>query len=86
MARIPLTQQVKKSWDGVAGPVSARLEPVAAHKGTTDLSRMEGSEDDKISAMISQSTLDYDPSKWAIVKFVPLNFVPSISNISHFFE
>ena len=63
VARIPLTQQVKKSWDGVAGPVNARLEPVAAHKGTTDLSRMEGSEDDKIMAMISQSTLDYDPSK-----------------------
>lgn len=63
VARIPVTQQAKKSWDGVTGPVNSRLEPAVAHKGTTDLSRMEGSEEDKIMAMMSQSTLDYDPSK-----------------------
>ena len=28
-----------------------------------DLSRMHGSEEDKIQAMIQQSTIDYDPTK-----------------------
>jgi hypothetical protein len=29
-----------------------------------DLSRVEGSEEDKIKAMMSQATSDYDPSKY----------------------
>lgn len=36
---------------------------VAAEQALADLSRMSGTEEDKIQAMILQSSLDYDPSK-----------------------
>lgn len=62
MARVPLAQQPKKQWDGNKDN-SALHKDVAVNKGLADLSRMEGSEQDKINAMISQSTFDYDPSK-----------------------
>lgn len=62
VARVPLAQQPKKHWDGNKDN-SALLKDVALNKGLADLSRMEGSEQDKINAMISQSTFDYDPSK-----------------------
>lgn len=63
MARVPLSQQPKKQWEGSNSGQSALNKDVAPNKGLADLSRMEGSEQDKINAMISQSTFDYDPSK-----------------------
>lgn len=62
VARIPLAQQPKKQWEG-SNSQSSLHKDVAPNKGLADLSRMEGSEQDKINAMISQSTFDYDPSK-----------------------
>ncbi|KAE8741533.1 hypothetical protein FOCC_FOCC012917 [Frankliniella occidentalis] len=38
------------------------------HSSQVDLARMEGSEDDKISAMMSQSTQDYDPANYQRVR------------------
>lgn len=62
IARIPLAQQFKKSW--------APPEPQVNHQPTPDsdsvnldLSRMNGSEEDKIAAMMMQSTQEYDPTK-----------------------
>lgn len=68
IARIPLTRQAKKQWDPnsdkAASAVAARAtkhnEQQAAN---TDLSLMNGSEEDKINAMMKQSTMDYDPHK-----------------------
>lgn len=63
VARVPLSQQPKKQWEGSANNQSSLHKDVLVNKGLADLSRMEGSEQDKINAMISQSTFDYDPSK-----------------------
>lgn len=63
VARVPLAQQPKKQWEGASSSQSNPLKDVTLNKGLADLSRMEGSEQDKINAMISQSTFDYDPSK-----------------------
>lgn len=63
VARVPLAQQPKKQWEGANSLSSTVHKDVAPNKGLADLSRMEGSEQDKINAMISQSTFDYDPSK-----------------------
>lgn len=38
-------------------------EANSAAAENVDLSKMNGSEEDKIQAMIAQSTLDYDPSR-----------------------
>lgn len=62
MARVPLSQQPKKQWEGSNRDQAAHKD-AAVNKGLADLSRMDGSEQDKINAMISQSTFDYDPSK-----------------------
>lgn len=63
VARVPLAQVPKKQWENTNNSSSALHKDVAPNKGVADLSRMEGSEQDKINAMISQSTFDYDPSK-----------------------
>lgn len=68
IARVPLTRQTKKSWDPNAEK-SAAAATARAHKnlesqaGNLDLSQMNGTEEDKINAMIRQSTMDYDPHK-----------------------
>lgn len=59
---MPLSQQPKKQWEG-SGSSQSHHADIVVNKGLADLSRMEGSEQDKINAMISQSTFDYDPSK-----------------------
>lgn len=63
VARIPLSNQHKK-WEvpqnsqAERAPLSAPVENI-----NHDISRMNGSEEDKIQAMMMQSTLDYDPTK-----------------------
>ena len=61
IARIPLAPS-KRPWETpqqqvVVDRVYNEPEP------NIDLSRMHGSEEDKIQAMIQQSTIDYDPTK-----------------------
>lgn len=64
VARIPLSNQHKKPWEQAQNnqveraPASAPTENI-----NHDISRMNGSEEDKIQAMMMQSTLDYDPTK-----------------------
>lgn len=68
IARVPLAQSGKKNFDNSAAnaperTVSAPRGHVSAEAGEVDLSKMTGSEEDKINAMMAQSTIDYDPTK-----------------------
>lgn len=67
IARIPLAAQTKsKTWEGYGGDSTppTRIDEVGPIAKAVDLANLDASEDDKIRAMISQSTQDYDPSKY----------------------
>lgn len=65
IARIPLAAQKQKTWEGYGGDATppSRTDEGGPIAKAVDLSSLDASEDDKIRAMISQSTQDYDPSK-----------------------
>lgn len=69
IARVPLpTRSVKKTWDPTAekaaASASARERKNAdSQAGNIDLTLMNGTEEEKITAMMKQSTMDYDPRK-----------------------
>lgn len=64
IARIPLANQPKKQWDPNADKVQQPVRNITeSEPSQIDLSRMNGSEEDKIKAMMAQSTVDYDPTK-----------------------
>ncbi|RLU15449.1 hypothetical protein DMN91_012443, partial [Ooceraea biroi] len=63
VARVPLTVQQKRSWDRNETPSFSSLKDEANLGRAVDLTRLDGSEEDKIRAMMTQSTQDYDPSK-----------------------
>ncbi|GJQ81780.1 hypothetical protein Trydic_g324 [Trypoxylus dichotomus] len=71
IARIPVIPSSKsKTWDGYGNdnaPVTRADEggPIAK---AVDLSSLDASEDDKIRAMMSQSTQDYDPSNYLKIR------------------
>lgn len=64
IARIPILVQKTKTWEGYGGdstpPKTDEAGPIAK---AVDLSSLDAPEDDKIKAMMSQSTQEYDPSK-----------------------
>jgi E3 ubiquitin-protein ligase RBBP6 len=53
----------KKHWDPHADRPAPTPRVNAEEAVHVDLSRMNGSEEDKINAMMRQSTMDYDPTK-----------------------
>lgn len=59
--------QQKRSWDRNETPPFSNLKDEANLNRAVDLTRLDGSEEDKIRAMMTQSTQDYDPSKYAIL-------------------
>lgn len=63
VARIPLSNQNKKNWEVAQATVEKAAPNPSAEGMNHDISRMNGSEEDKIQAMMMQSTLDYDPTK-----------------------
>lgn len=63
VARIPLSNQNKKNWEMAQATVEKVAPNPSAEGMNHDISRMNGSEEDKIQAMMMQSTLDYDPTK-----------------------
>lgn len=65
IARVPLTRIPKKQWDPMADkPGQSRGSSKSDTQAiNADLSTMNGSEEDKINAMMKQSTMDYDPHK-----------------------
>lgn len=65
ISRVPLTNQAKKLWDASNKPVQPRIVPKpVVEQADFDLSKMEGSEEDKIQAMMMQSTAEYDPKRY----------------------
>lgn len=60
---MPLTVQQKRSWDRNEGQAVGSSKDESNMGRSVDLTRLDGSEDDKIRAMMTQSTQDYDPSK-----------------------
>lgn len=64
ISRVPLTVQQKRSWDRSESQAFANSKDESNSGNAVDLTRLDGSEDDKIRAMITQSTQDYDPSKY----------------------
>jgi E3 ubiquitin-protein ligase RBBP6 len=65
VARVPITTNQYKKWEQHNTPnvVHNEQQNISSSASTVDLSKMNGSEEDKIHAMIAQSTLDYDPTK-----------------------
>lgn len=69
IARVPLAAQPNKgrTWNETTqGGLPARNNEdsnAQALSKAVDLTRLDASEEDKIRAMMTQSTLDYDPSK-----------------------
>ncbi|CAG9859741.1 unnamed protein product [Phyllotreta striolata] len=67
IARIPVIPQKNKSWEGYGGdntPPQTKLDEGGPVAKEVDLSSLDAPEDDKIRAMMSQSTQDYDPSNY----------------------
>lgn len=62
ITRIPINNQHKKSWE-VAQASNEAAPRTFAPDVNHDISKMNGSEEDKIKMMMMQSTLDYDPTK-----------------------
>ncbi|CAH0564594.1 unnamed protein product [Brassicogethes aeneus] len=71
IARIPIAAQSKnKQWEGYGGDSTppAKLEDGGPMSRTADLSCLNAPEDEKINAMMSQSTQDYDPSNYIKIR------------------
>lgn len=62
---MPLTAHKKKQWDPMAEKQAAARAAAKNEVQTinADLLTMNGTEEDKINAMMKQSTMDYDPHK-----------------------
>ncbi|KAJ8959018.1 hypothetical protein NQ318_022270, partial [Aromia moschata] len=70
IARIPTMAPKAKQWEGYGGENTPPLKldeggPIAK---ALDLSSLDAPEDDKIKAMMSQSTQDYDPSNYIKIR------------------
>lgn len=64
ISRVPLTIQQKKSWDRNESQTFTNTRDESSTSHPVDLSRIDGSENDKINAMMTQSTHDYNPSNY----------------------
>lgn len=61
IARVPLANQPRKNWDPQGDKPQIAKPIMKANPEQLDLSQMNGTEEDKINAMMKQSTMDYDP-------------------------
>ncbi|RZC32431.1 E3 ubiquitin-protein ligase RBBP6 [Asbolus verrucosus] len=71
IARIPTSAQTKtKQWEGYGGDATppTKLDEGGPIAKAVDLSSLDAPEDDKIKAMMSQSTQDYDPSNYMKIR------------------
>ncbi|KAH8237404.1 hypothetical protein KR038_010996 [Drosophila bunnanda] len=69
ISRIPIAHPAKKGWE--PPPAADNAFAAATSKQDAfnmDLSKMQGSEEDKIQAMMMQSTVDYDPKTYHRIK------------------
>lgn len=63
VARIPISNQNKKSWEIAQNATERASQNPPPENINHDITHMNGTEEDKIAAMMMQSTLDYDPTK-----------------------
>lgn len=63
ISRVPSNVQQKRAHDKAEAPLFNNSKDESKLGRSVDLTRLDGSEEDKIQAMITQSTEDYDPSK-----------------------
>ncbi|KAJ8667352.1 hypothetical protein QAD02_009014 [Eretmocerus hayati] len=68
IARVPLNAQQKRTWERPELPTFNHSKDESNLAKSIDLTRLDGSEDDKIRAMITQSTQDYDPSNYMKIR------------------
>ncbi|XP_058795388.1 E3 ubiquitin-protein ligase RBBP6 isoform X3 [Phymastichus coffea] len=68
VARVPLTSQQKRTWERAEAPTFNTTKDEGTLGKSVDLTRLDGSEEDKIRAMITQSTQDYDPSNYMKIR------------------
>ncbi|KAJ8923332.1 hypothetical protein NQ315_001890 [Exocentrus adspersus] len=70
IARIPIVVQKTKQWEGYGGDNTppAKVDEVGPIAKAVDLSSLDAPEDDKIKAMMCQSTQDYDPSNYMKIR------------------
>jgi len=61
ISRIPIAHPTKKGWEPPAAENAFSPAPTKQDNFNMDLSKMQGTEEDKIQAMMMQSTVDYDP-------------------------
>lgn len=61
ISRIPIAHPIKKGWDPSAENAPSTASTNKAEHLNMDLFKMQGSEEEKIQAMMMQSTADYDP-------------------------
>ncbi|XP_016974774.1 E3 ubiquitin-protein ligase RBBP6 isoform X2 [Drosophila rhopaloa] len=68
ISRIPIAHPTKKGWEPPASENAFATAPTKQDNFNMDLSKMQGSEEDKIQAMMMQSTVDYDPKTYHRIK------------------
>ncbi|KAH8254691.1 hypothetical protein KR032_011683 [Drosophila birchii] len=69
ISRIPIAHPAKKGWEPPAATDNAFAAATGKQEAfNMDLSKMQGSEEDKIQAMMMQSTVDYDPKTYHRIK------------------
>ncbi|KAK5641048.1 hypothetical protein RI129_009595 [Pyrocoelia pectoralis] len=70
IARIPSIQVKPKTWEGYGGNSSPvpKVDDGGPVSKAVDLSSLDASEEDKIKAMMTQSTQDYDPSNYLKIR------------------
>ncbi|XP_070134389.1 E3 ubiquitin-protein ligase RBBP6 isoform X2 [Drosophila bipectinata] len=70
ISRIPIAHPPKKGWEPPSAENAFTAAPTnkAQDNFNMDLSKMQGSEEDKIQAMMMQSTVDYDPKTYHRIK------------------
>ncbi|XP_060522981.1 E3 ubiquitin-protein ligase RBBP6 isoform X2 [Cylas formicarius] len=70
IARIPVAVPKQKQWEGYGGNDTppAKIDEGGAIGKAVDLAKLDAPEDDKIKAMMSQSTQDYDPSNYVKIR------------------
>nr|XP_023022973.1 E3 ubiquitin-protein ligase RBBP6 isoform X1 [Leptinotarsa decemlineata] len=70
IARIPVIPQKTKQWEGYGGDNTppSKVDEGGPIAKAVDLSSLDAPEDDKIKAMMSQSTQDYDPSNYLKIR------------------
>ncbi|KAL1494030.1 hypothetical protein ABEB36_009699 [Hypothenemus hampei] len=70
IARVPVTAVKQKQWEGYGGTDTPPTKPdeQGCITKAMDLASLDAPEDDKIRAMMSQSTQDYDPSNYVKIR------------------